>query len=129
MSQTDMQQLKDVPKGGPLEKYRLKSSFNWKKMKLFFEDIDLIKFKEHIWETLRNDPLFIRPSEEPAISVQKEICYKRAKRLNEYAFLTKEQLYENPIKRILFDEAVITWDLAASIKYSLHFQVKANFLS
>jgi hypothetical protein len=37
--------------------------------------------------------------------------------------LTKEEIFENPVKRILFDEAIISWDLECSIKYSLHFQV------
>ena len=41
----DMQQIEDMPKGGPLEKYRQAASFNWKKMKLYFEPIDLVKYK------------------------------------------------------------------------------------
>ena len=45
MSEEDMNQIEDMPKGGPLEVYRKKASFNWKKMKLFFEDIDLINYK------------------------------------------------------------------------------------
>ena len=47
----------------------------------------------------------------------------RVKRLNEYAFLTKEEIFENPVKRILFDEAIIMWNIECSIKCSLHFQV------
>ncbi len=41
----DFSQIEDLPKGGPLEPYRKNSSFFWKKMKLFFEDIDLIRFR------------------------------------------------------------------------------------
>jgi hypothetical protein len=41
----DLSQIEELPKGGPLEPYRQKSSFYWKKMKLFFEDIDLIQFR------------------------------------------------------------------------------------
>ncbi len=40
-----LSQIEDLPKGGPLEDYRQMASFNWKKMKLFFEEIDLIKYK------------------------------------------------------------------------------------
>ena len=50
------------------------------------------------------------------------------KRLNEYAFLTKDEIFENPIKRILFDEAIIMWDIDCSIKYSLHFQMFEELL-
>lgn len=45
MSESDMSKLEDLPKGGPLELYRQKASFNWKKMKLFFEDLELIQYK------------------------------------------------------------------------------------
>ncbi len=45
MSTEDLIQIDDLPKGGPLEKYREAASFDWKKMKLFFESIDLHKYK------------------------------------------------------------------------------------
>ncbi|CAM6006636.1 unnamed protein product [Sphagnum balticum] len=45
MSDTELSQIEDLPKGGPLEAYRKTASFNWKKMKLFFEDLELIKYK------------------------------------------------------------------------------------
>ena len=45
MSESDINSLEDLPKGGPLEIYRQKSSFNWKNMKLFFEDLELIRYK------------------------------------------------------------------------------------
>jgi hypothetical protein len=48
MSENDMNQIEDLPKGGPLEEYRNMCSFNWKKMKLFFEELDLIKYKVKI---------------------------------------------------------------------------------
>ena len=37
--------IEDVPKGGPLAEYREKASFDWKKMKLLFEDQELIEFR------------------------------------------------------------------------------------
>jgi len=40
-----MKKLQDVPKGGPLQHYRNRASFNWKKMKLFFEDMEYIEYK------------------------------------------------------------------------------------
>ena len=45
MSESDLSQIEDMPKGGPLDQYRKMASFNWKKMKLFFEDIDLVNYK------------------------------------------------------------------------------------
>jgi hypothetical protein len=47
----------------------------------------------------------------------------RVKRLGEYAFLTTEELYSNPLHRLYFDEALVMWDIDAVVKYSLHYQV------
>ena len=33
--------------------------------------------KKYIWSTLKNDPLFIIPIEEPSVNKQKEIAFKR----------------------------------------------------
>lgn len=41
----DFSVLRNLPKGGPLAPYRAKASFDWRKMKLFFEDASLIKYK------------------------------------------------------------------------------------
>ena len=40
-----MSQIEDLPRGGPLAEYRKGATFNWKKMKLFFEELDLIQYK------------------------------------------------------------------------------------
>lgn len=45
MLDNELNEIEDVPKGGPLQEYREKASFNWKKMKLFFEELELVKFK------------------------------------------------------------------------------------
>jgi hypothetical protein len=64
--------------------------------------------------------LFIIPIEDPTIKIQKEISFKRMKRLNEYAFLTEKELMENPLKLLMFDESIILIDNDCSVKYSLH---------
>lgn len=37
--------IPDLPSGGPLDKYRKQAKFNWKKLKLIFEDAELLKCK------------------------------------------------------------------------------------
>ena len=103
MSDEELKQIEDVPKGGPLESYRLKASFDWKKMKLFIDPLDHILYKvyydsvnfitwlllflliknaqhlkKNIWETLRRDPVWIRSDEDPSCLKQKEIAQKRS---------------------------------------------------
>ena len=50
--------IEDVPKGGPLAVYRQKISFDWKKMKLFFEDSELIEFRVIFFSKKKNTLLF-----------------------------------------------------------------------
>lgn len=40
--------IPDVSAGGPLATYRAKASFNWKKLKLFFEDSELIEYRVNL---------------------------------------------------------------------------------
>ena len=55
MSSSDKAKIADVPKGGPLENYRNKASFDWKDLKLFFDDIELITYKvRFVLKTIRN---------------------------------------------------------------------------
>jgi acyl-CoA oxidase len=80
-------------------------------------------FKYNIWETLRRDPLFARTLDDLSTKQQKELTGKRVKRLGEYAFLTQDDLYGNPLKRLDFDETLVMWNIDAVIKYSLHYQM------
>ena len=52
MTEEEFNEIENLSKGGPLQEYREKASFNWKKMKLFFEDLELIKYKVILFMTL-----------------------------------------------------------------------------
>lgn len=120
MAENELRQIEDWPKGGALDDYRSKASFNWKKMKLFLEDMDLIDFRNNVFKTLGNDPLFIAPVHELTINEQKDLTFRRTKRLNEYAFVTDRELMQNPLKRIMLDEALSYIDNDIMVKYVLH---------
>lgn len=45
MSNDEIAQIPDWPRGGQLEDYRKQASFDWRKIKLFFEDFELTKYK------------------------------------------------------------------------------------
>jgi hypothetical protein len=47
MSGSEEPLLKDFPPG-PLDEYRKQASFDWKKLKLYFEDEELLRFKVKI---------------------------------------------------------------------------------
>lgn len=52
--------IPDCPKG-PLDLYRNKVKFDWKKMRLIFEDATLLRVKYDAWNALEANPLFAKP--------------------------------------------------------------------
>lgn len=45
MASDELKQILDMPKGGPLQIYRDKATFDWKQMKLFLDDIEFINYR------------------------------------------------------------------------------------
>ncbi|KAG7218432.1 hypothetical protein INR49_020378 [Caranx melampygus] len=67
----------DLPPG-PLDVYRKKASFNWKEMLIFLEGEEVLEFKQHIFRTLENDPLFARrPGEDVSMEKMRELTFLR----------------------------------------------------
>uniref|UniRef100_A0A3B4FVY4 Acyl-coenzyme A oxidase n=1 Tax=Pundamilia nyererei TaxID=303518 RepID=A0A3B4FVY4_9CICH len=67
----------DLP-SGPLDVYRKKASFSWKDMVRFIDGEDVYLFKQHVFRTLENDPLFARqPGEDVPIEKKRELNFLR----------------------------------------------------
>lgn len=82
---------------GPLDEYRKRASFDWKRMKLAFEDEDVIRIKQKVFKTLEADPLFERTFwEEPTRDEERKKVMQRMKKIIEYNFLTEDQFIRNP---------------------------------
>ncbi|XP_013771298.1 peroxisomal acyl-coenzyme A oxidase 3 [Pundamilia nyererei] len=65
----------DLP-SGPLDVYRKKASFSWKDMVRFIDGEDVYLFKQHVFRTLENDPLFARqPGEDVPIEKKRELNF------------------------------------------------------
>nr|XP_003224212.1 PREDICTED: peroxisomal acyl-coenzyme A oxidase 3 [Anolis carolinensis] len=115
--------LPDLPKG-PLCAYRKKASFNWKEMALFIEGEDLISFKNEIFSTLENDPLFARlAGEELSLEKYRELTFLRCRRLFEYDFLRLEEFVEKPLKLVALITSLGMYDWSLGAKYLLNTQV------
>ena len=99
---------------GPLDEYRKKASFDWRKMKLTLEGEDVVKFKHLIWSKLENDPLFFRkPSEELSRKNLRQITHQRLKKLLDYNFVSEEECLTNPYLVAGFIQAIgqFSWSL------------------
>ncbi|XP_056884218.1 peroxisomal acyl-coenzyme A oxidase 3 isoform X2 [Takifugu flavidus] len=110
----------DFP-SGPLDIYRKKASFNWKEMLNFLEDEDIQAFKQHVFRTLENDPLFSRrPGEDLSMEKMRELTFLRVKKLFCYDFVTDEELMANPLKLIYLNDFLGMYDWSMAGKFSLN---------
>uniref|UniRef100_A0A669E3G6 Acyl-coenzyme A oxidase n=1 Tax=Oreochromis niloticus TaxID=8128 RepID=A0A669E3G6_ORENI len=75
---TFLKEISDPALHGPLDVYRNKASFNWKDMVRFIDGEDIYLFKQHVFKTLENDPLFARqPGEDVPIEKKREVNFLR----------------------------------------------------
>ncbi|XP_071110971.1 peroxisomal acyl-coenzyme A oxidase 3-like isoform X2 [Haliotis cracherodii] len=112
--------MKDF-KPGPLDPYRKRASFDWKQMRLFIDGEDVIRFKNKIWKTLENDPLFSRSYSTPSLSETRKLAFQRVRQIFAYNFLPDSELYTNPLKhKILTDSlGMYDWSMAAKVQLSV----------
>ncbi|XP_071988652.1 peroxisomal acyl-coenzyme A oxidase 3-like [Engystomops pustulosus] len=118
--------LPDLPHG-PLTDYRRRASFNWKDMVLFLEDEDIVAFKNKIFSTLENDPLFYRqPGEDLPLEKYRQLTFLRCKKIFEYDFLTFEATMEKPQKLLVLINCLGMYDWSLAAKFFLDTQVFAG---
>ncbi|XP_076580823.1 peroxisomal acyl-coenzyme A oxidase 3-like [Chaetodon auriga] len=109
-------EVADLP-SGPLGIYRKKASFNWKEMLHFIEDENIQAFKQHVFKTLENDPLFARlPGEDVPIEKMRELTFLRVKQLFRYDFITQEEAMANPWKTVILSDCLGMYDWAIVTK-------------
>ncbi|MEQ2235929.1 acyl-Coenzyme A oxidase, partial [Ilyodon furcidens] len=114
------QKVADLPRG-PLDAYRNKASFNWKEMLHFIDGEEMLQFKQHVFKTLENDPLFARqPGEDISVEKKRELNFLRVKQLFRYNFLTKEDIMANPWKAVFLDDCLGMYDWAMVAKHGLN---------
>lgn len=114
---------------GPLDIYRKRATFNWKKMRFFLDGEDVIRFKNKVWSALENDPLFSRGFGTQSLEDQRKLSFQRVKRIYEYDFLPDEELYQNPIKHQVLTNCIGSYDWTIAAKMSLNFEMFAGTIS
>ncbi|KAM7365948.1 hypothetical protein PAMP_015424 [Pampus punctatissimus] len=110
----------DLP-SGPLDIYRQKASFNWKEMLCFIDGEEILAFKQHVFKTLENDPLFARtPGEDISIEKMRELNFLRVKQLFRYDFMTKEESMADPWRVVVLNDFLGMYDCAMAAKFNLN---------
>lgn len=75
---TDTSFIPDMPTG-PLDEYRKRAKFDWKQLRLIFEDENLLRIKYKTWNKMEVDPLFAKPKQTLSADEQK---YRAAMQMN-----------------------------------------------
>ncbi|XP_069703133.1 peroxisomal acyl-coenzyme A oxidase 3-like isoform X2 [Periplaneta americana] len=115
-----MEQLSDFPPG-PLDVYRKKASFDWKKLKVFVEDESLAEFKMKMWRVLEADPLFQHPQTKLTLDEERHLAVKQMYRLKQYNLLPIEEMAEDMRKIFIFNEVLFQLSPSLAVKFTLNF--------
>ncbi len=107
----------------PLDAWRGKSTFEVRALKDYMYTEEVVEYTEGIWRTLSKDPLFAIPKKDLTLDEERELSFKRSKRLMEYSFLTDEMTFENPRKKNAYVSALLILDLGAIISLQLSAEV------
>lgn len=77
-SAKDTSFIPDMPIG-PLDEYRKRAKFDWKQLRLIFEEESFLRIKYKTWDKIEADPLFAKPKETLSADQQK---YRAAMQMN-----------------------------------------------
>ncbi|KAJ8976448.1 hypothetical protein NQ317_016067 [Molorchus minor] len=94
---------------GPLDHYRRRAKFDWKKLKLYVESEELLKLKIRIWNELENEPLFHRSEIEPTTEEKKRLAALRSKKY------TRLLMTHNEALAIIFPDVSIKLAIGAGL--------------
>ncbi|XP_063906035.1 peroxisomal acyl-coenzyme A oxidase 3-like isoform X2 [Zophobas morio] len=86
--------LPDFPPG-PLDFYRTKSSFDWKKMKIFLDTEDGVQFEKEISKKLQTHPEFQKDLTCEEMDEQRRISFRRHLYNIRSGILSENQFFEN----------------------------------
>ncbi|KAL9923819.1 acyl-CoA oxidase 3 isoform 1-T1 [Glossina fuscipes fuscipes] len=106
-------------KNGPLQHYRDKSSFCYKRMNILLEGEDHIRLKHSIWQFMENHADFQHEIETPTLDRMRQIASKRSKVLHSAELYGFKEYVTKPHLSVAFSQAICSYDVNFSIKYIL----------
>eukprot|EP01102_Stenamoeba_stenopodia_P014952 TRINITY_DN5044_c0_g1_i1.p1 TRINITY_DN5044_c0_g1~~TRINITY_DN5044_c0_g1_i1.p1 ORF type:complete len:734 (+),score=191.25 TRINITY_DN5044_c0_g1_i1:67-2268(+) len=118
---TAAEHVQESYSGGPLAPYRNTATFDWLAMKKLLEG-KFYEFKKQVYNTLISDPLFRHPVVELNLGKKefRELTMLQMRRIVEYAFVSEEQLAEDPGYSQVLADCLNTFDASLSPKVGLH---------
>lgn len=117
--------LPDLPKG-PLDAYRKKATFDWRRMKLAYDNLNTLKLKHDIWSFMESHPLFKHTEATRVLDEERHIATKRMYTIYNEQFLRFEKIAEDPKSFQAESEALFMFDSSLAVKISLTFRMFSN---
>ncbi|KAF5298166.1 hypothetical protein FQA39_LY02590 [Lamprigera yunnana] len=113
--------LQDFPEG-PLDYYRKKANFDWKKLKTYIYTKEVLDYQETAYKELQNDPVFKSNSfVTPTLQEQRRLAAIRTFTINKLPSLSVESTLANARFQRTKLKILIGVDPSAAIKNSIAF--------
>ncbi|XP_022903093.1 peroxisomal acyl-coenzyme A oxidase 3-like [Onthophagus taurus] len=112
--------LKDFPKG-PLDAYRNQASFDWKKMRIYFDTEEGIKLMEDLYNDLAVEPIFQPEVITPTLDEVRKRTMQRINAIKRYDRLKMDSLtITNDTKYMYAGDVLLNIDTAVTQKIGIH---------
>ncbi|KAJ3643935.1 hypothetical protein Zmor_026615 [Zophobas morio] len=111
-------ELSDFPPG-PLDFYRKKASFDWKKLKTFIDTEEVVKFERELHEVLRNHPEYQNDLLMQTFDEQRRTATRRALAYGDIRELSIGTMLENLKRAPLMTRTMMQLSPSSSVKYSV----------
>ncbi|XP_028168002.1 peroxisomal acyl-coenzyme A oxidase 3 isoform X3 [Ostrinia furnacalis] len=121
------QYFPDLPTG-KLDDYRKKASFDWRRTKLVYDDLESIDLKHRIWKFFEETPVFKHADKSVSLDEERHIAIKRMYSVQNEAFLPIDKLVMNPQCYEAETEAMFMYDSSMTVKLSLTFRMCSNVI-
>ncbi|XP_050427560.1 peroxisomal acyl-coenzyme A oxidase 3-like isoform X2 [Adelges cooleyi] len=113
---------------GPLDLYRNKSTIDWKKMKVFIESEQILRYKMKAWSIFESDPLFNHSDETLTLDEQRRLALMRMYKIVEKKVFPFDEIMSTP--RLSMTKMVTMFQYCPSmaIKVGLTFDMFSNVI-
>lgn len=113
--------IKDFPRG-PLDEYRDKASFDWKKLKLYLYSEDILEYQHNVYNELQQHPIFLHESQQTSsLDEQRKLAAKQMIYLNKLESLTDANVFSNPQLPIINIKILMHLNPSTAVKRSISF--------
>ncbi|KAF5276544.1 hypothetical protein FQR65_LT03974 [Abscondita terminalis] len=116
------ERLEDFPRG-PLDYYRAKASFDWKKLRVFLYTEEVLKYKQQLFKEIQEYCTFEAGESTLSLNDQRRISAKRALELLNVPSLSMKKVFANVKFNMAKHKILISFDPSAAAKHYIAFNM------